>query len=209
MRGYAECAIEILDQLHVSSIVTLGWSLGGHISLEMQSLLQQHKPETIDINGIMLVGTPPSSGPDQTAMGFFKDPKSSVMPFSNQEILTELEATEFAHVATGSPREAWQRDSAIRTDGRARKTMFSSFRAGHGVDQVTVVKESSRTLYGVVNGAEDPFVNLDYLDNLTWGRLWKGKCIRIEGTGHAPFWEQPKEFELILRDFLVDSGLTK
>ena len=206
MRGYAECAIEILTQLGVRTIVALGWSLGGHISLEMQSLLEQHKPRTIEVAGIMLIGTPPSSGPDQTAIGFLKDPESTVMPLSNKEILTELEAAKFAHVATGPPTEAWQRDCAIRTDGRARRIMFSSFRAGLGVDQVSVVRKTSRTLYGVVNGAEEPFVNLDYLDNLAWGRLWTGKCIRIEGTGHAPFWEQPKEFELILKDFLVSCG---
>ncbi|RDW72860.1 hypothetical protein BP6252_06767 [Coleophoma cylindrospora] len=206
MRGYAECASELLAQLQVTNVVILGWSLGGHIALELSSLLQQHQPPSpIHIHSIMLVGTPPASGPAQTAMGFFKTSKPPAMSFASQEFLTEAEATAFIHLVTGNPREQWQRDGAIRTDGRARRIMFAAFVVGRGVDQVQVVAQSKETLYAVVNGAEEPFVNLDYLDDLTWGRLWKGKCIRMEGAGHAPFWEQPREFEQILREFLVDS----
>ncbi|RDW87902.1 hypothetical protein BP5796_03596 [Coleophoma crateriformis] len=202
MRGYAECASEFLTQLQVTNVVILGWSLGGHIALELSSLLQQHQtPSPIHIHGIMLVGTPPASGPTQTAMGFSKTSKPPAVSFASQEFLTEAEATAFIHLATGRPTQPWQREAAIRTDGRARRIMFAAFVAGKGVDQVQVVEQSKETLYAVVNGAEEPLVNLDYLDKLTWGRLWKGRCIRMEGAGHAPFWEQPREFEQILREF--------
>ena len=47
-------------------------------------------------------------------------------------------------------------------------------------------------------------MNLDYLDRLSWGRLWEGKCNRLDGLGHAPFWEKPDQFEPILAKFLED-----
>lgn len=70
MPGYAECAVNILTQLRVSKVVVLGWSLGGHVALEMIPLLKSSSVSTM--KGAMLVGTPPSSGPCQTALGFTK-----------------------------------------------------------------------------------------------------------------------------------------
>jgi pimeloyl-ACP methyl ester carboxylesterase len=203
MRGYAECAVDVLTQLGVSEVVVLGWSLGGHVALEMIPLLKSSSVSTT-MKGAMLVGTPPSSGPNQTALGFFKESKSPHMHLAGQEHLTNQEAYNYAHTATGAPIEAWQQECAVRTDGRARRIMFSAFAAGLGVDQVGVVEEEKDILLGVVNGAAEPFVNLDYLDRLSWGRLWEGKCFRLSGLGHAPFWEKPEQFEPILARFLED-----
>jgi len=71
------------------------------------------------------------------------------------------------------------------------------------VDQRKVVEETD-VLVAVVNGTEEQFVNLDYLDGIRWKRLWKGECIRLEGLGHAPFWEDPERFEVLLVEFLKD-----
>ena len=40
-RGYAELAVHILKHLRVDSVVVMGWSLGGHVALEMVPLLRQ------------------------------------------------------------------------------------------------------------------------------------------------------------------------
>ena len=45
----------------------------------------------------------------------------------------------------------------------------------------------------LVNGRDEPFVRLSYLDTLAGPALWHGMPIVIEDAGHAPFWDQPTE----------------
>jgi pimeloyl-ACP methyl ester carboxylesterase len=92
-------------------------------------------------------------------------------------------------------------EAVIRADGRFRKRLFEAARAGEGIDQRVTVSESTIPL-AVVNGGDDPIVNLDYFETVPFGNLWQGKCQRLEGLGHAPFWEEPAVFNPILERFL-------
>jgi len=56
----------------------------------------------------------------------------------------------------------------------------------------------------VLNGAEGPFINLDYLDSISLKNLWRGQCQRIVGTGHAPFLQKPTVFNDILSEYLAE-----
>jgi pimeloyl-ACP methyl ester carboxylesterase len=47
-----------------------------------------------------------------------------------------------------------------------------------------------------VNGSEDPFINLDYFEVPKYANLWEGRCHRLPGLKHAPFWEAPEVFDL-------------
>jgi hypothetical protein len=161
----------------------------------------------LDIKGIMLVGTPPSHTPAQVRLAFTKDPPSPALPLASKDTLTADETRMYAAATTGPPFESWQIDAVERTDGVSRVTMFTTFAAGQGVDQVGVVEaEAARgddgVVFSVVNGVEDPFVNLDYVDGLGWGRLVGGECVRMEGLGHAPFWEDVERFFPYLMEFL-------
>jgi pimeloyl-ACP methyl ester carboxylesterase len=205
MRGYAECAIHVLHQLEVSEFTVLGWSLGGHIAIEMIPLVRAD--QKLKLIGAMLVGTPPSSGAEQASLGFFKDSPSPYMKLASQEAFSARDAYNFAYEATGLPFEEWQEAAALRTDGRARAIMFAAFVSGQGVDQVAVVEEDTETLLSVVNGTKDPFVSLEYLDGLRWGRLQMGRCVRLDGLGHAPFWEDAQRFQPILAEFLQECSL--
>ena len=95
------------------------------------------------------------------------------------------------------------RESVARTDGRARKLMFESFGGGQGVDQRRTVGTSLVPL-AVVNGADEPFVDLDYVDGVAYANLWERRCLRLKGLQHAPFWEAPEVFNPILERFLAD-----
>lgn len=81
--------------------------------------------------------------------------------------------------------------------------MFEASRSGAGLDQRWVVENSPIPL-GVANGSEDPFVNLDYLDALDYANLWEGRCHRLPGLRHAPFWEAPDIFNPIFERFLSE-----
>ncbi|KAJ4350933.1 hypothetical protein N0V95_004271 [Ascochyta clinopodiicola] len=212
MAGYADLAVHILEHLCVESVVIMGWSLGGHIALEMVPLLKtasERDSRIVDLSGLMLIGAPPALGAEQCAQGF----KIPTNPDQGQENLmakvlwTKEQAESIARSSApgGNPElfEEWMLKDAIRTDGRARMMMFDAFVGGRGVDQVQIV-EGEDVLTAVINGAEEPFINLDYLDRLRWKKLWRGECVRLEGKKHAPFWEDPKGFEVLLLEFLRD-----
>jgi pimeloyl-ACP methyl ester carboxylesterase len=199
MGGYAELAVHILEHFNIRSVVVLGWSLGGHVGIEMVPLL---KGRAVEMKGLMIVGTPPALGREQINRGFlFQDPH---MALPGRRDWTEEEIQEFARASAGEPFEAWMEKCARRADGRAREHMFAKFAAGVGVDQRAVVEREKDVLVAVVNGGAEPFINLEYLDGIKWGNLWKGKCLRLEGLKHAPFWESPAEFEGVLVEFLGD-----
>jgi pimeloyl-ACP methyl ester carboxylesterase len=82
--------------------------------------------------------------------------------------------------------------------------MWKAFAGGVGVDQRKVMETEDDILVAVVNGGAEPFVELDYLDEIKWKRLWQGKCLRLEALGHAPFWEKPEAFSPVLESFLKD-----
>jgi pimeloyl-ACP methyl ester carboxylesterase len=202
MRGYADLAIHILQHLQVTSVVVFGWSLGGHVAIEMIPLLSS--PSSTQLKGIMIVGTPPANGLAQTDKGFtFTD---GHMSMAAKQDFTESDIDAFSHSTAGEPFEKWMEDDVRRCDGDSRYLMWKSFAEGTGVDQKGVVEKEENVLVGIVNGAKEPFVNLDYIDGLKVKKLWKEKSLRLEGLGHAPFWERPKEFEHLLVEFLEDSS---
>jgi len=208
MRGYADLAIHILNHLNITDVVVFGWSLGGHIGIEMIPLLSA-PASSIKFKGLMITGTPPALGLQQTNAGFlFQDGHLST---SAKLDWTEEDAAQFARTSAAAGKEElfeeWMLDDARRTDGRARMMMWRKLANvdgkgnGEGADERRVVEESDVKI-AVVNGAKEPFVNLDYLDEAKWGNLWRGECLRLEGLKHAPFWEEPEKFEGILTDFL-------
>jgi pimeloyl-ACP methyl ester carboxylesterase len=205
MRGYADAALFVLHHLCVKSVVVLGWSLGGHVGIELLSLLESEAD--IDMKGLMLIGTPPALGAAQVSRAFRMGGglgKAGQRDWSDEDV--EWVARNSA--AAGKPElcEESMYDDARGTDGRARMVMSEAFCGPEaaGVDQVRLV-ETQDVLVAVVNGAEEQFVNLDYLDSISWKNLWRRECMRLPRLHHAPFWEDPGGFEKVLREFLEDA----
>ena len=192
MPGYAEAAVAVLHGLGIAEAAVLGWSLGGHVGLEMI-------PRFPGLRGLMITGTPPCTG--ATAAQGFKT--SEHIGLAGQESLSEADVDAYAHATCGEPFEPFLREAVARTDGRARATMFKAFLADSGIDQPRLV-ETSPVPLAVVNGADEPFVNLDYVEAIAYANLWEGRCHRLAGLGHAPFWEAPEVFNPILERFLHD-----
>jgi pimeloyl-ACP methyl ester carboxylesterase len=209
MRGYASLAIQVLQHLSVEEVVVLGWSLGGHIGIEMLDLIDSNEEisrehKKISVKGMMMVGTPPALGAEQVARGF---PRG--LGLASKKDWTDEEALSFSRNSAAAGKdeywEEWMYVDAKNTDPRARVFMAKRFLGEEegGVDQVAVV-ENTDALIAVVNGAEEQFIDLDYLDGIKWKKLWKGKCLRLDGLHHAPFWEDPERFEGLLVEFMQD-----
>lgn len=194
--GFADAVIEVLRQLELWAPVLFGWSLGGHIALEMASRLPT-------LRGVMVCGTPPVG----TVMSEGFNPTSGVK-YGSMEHLSPDDIEAFGAAVFGATFNPALREALARADGRARKTLFEAARAGAGVNQRWVVETVSTPL-AIVNGADDSIVNLDYVDSLEYARLWSGRCHRLEGAGHAAFRESPMAFNALLGRFLADIGAGK
>jgi pimeloyl-ACP methyl ester carboxylesterase len=190
--GFADAASEVLEKLGVTQAVVFGWSLGGHIGIEMI-------PRFPGMRGLMVTGTPPV-GRNNMAQGFVASPHNGA---AGRQDLSEADIDAFVQAIFGGSAEPFLRDAVKRADGRLRKRMFEAARAGDGVDQRKTVETSSVPL-AVVNGAADRLINLDYVDTVAYANLWEGRCHRLPGLGHTPFWEAPEVFAPVLERFLQD-----
>jgi len=190
--GLAASVMELLQRLSINEVIVLGWSLGGHIGIEMMSAFP-------GIRGLMIVGSPPVA-PHNIAHGFTSSPQ---MSSAGRSTLSATEIDAFVQKIFGTPVEPFLWDAVARTDGRFRQRLFEAAREGAGVDQRLVV-ETSRTPLAVVNGGRDPVVKLDYFDQVAYANLWERQCHRIALAGHAPYWDSPGEFNPILDRFLQD-----
>ena len=192
--GLADCAMQLLEALHVREAAVLGWSLGGHVAIEMLA-------RTPGLKGLVLTGAPPVRT-GQMSEGFVGVPASGL---AGREELSPDEVEAFAEKMFGAPTPAFLGQAIARTDRRFRPRLFAAARAGDGEDQRSVV-ERARAPIAVINGADDPLIRLDYIDGVAFGNLWEGRHHRLPGVGHAPFWQAADAFNALLARFLADVG---
>lgn len=192
--GFADAAIEVLQALAINDAIVFGWSLGGHIAIEMSARFP-------GMRGLMISGTPPF-GRDEAAQGFQKSGHGSL---GRKRHLSDSEVVDFARGMAGEPVEPFLREAIARADGRAREILFQARDAGAGIDQRRAVESNPMPL-AVVNGEDDPFINLDFVDRIAYANLWDARCHRLAGLGHAAFWSGPRLFNPILERFVREVG---
>ena len=189
--AYAEVAAMLLEHLGVRRCAIVGWSLGGHIGIELLS-------RELDVAGLLINGTPPiGSDLADMAAAFLPSPH---MESTGKELLNEAEALAYADETTGTAEE-FMRRAVRRTDGRARRIMIEAVAFGRHADQRKLVATSPVPL-AVVTGADEPFVNNDYLASLDYANLWENRIHVIADSGHAPFRDAQGEFDPLLMRFL-------
>ncbi|CAE6995731.1 hypothetical protein PTT_07625 [Pyrenophora teres f. teres 0-1] len=177
----------------------------------------------IKIRGLMLVGSAPALGREQVNEAFrFQDSNGDGLGVAGLGVWTEEQVAEWARYCVAGGKEesvqGFMLEDARRADGRARMVLAGSLlgtegleqpqpqeqgKGPVGVDQRKVVEEMD-SLVAVVIGSQDPYVNLEFLEEIKWRRLWKGQCIKLDGLGHAPFWEDQERFEKVLGEFMED-----
>jgi pimeloyl-ACP methyl ester carboxylesterase len=191
--GYADVALELLEELDVEQVAILGWSLGGHVGIELLS-------RDIDVAGLVITGTPPiGHNAADFAAGF--RPQEH-MDLTGKESFSEADIQAYASGTAGSP-APFLEAAVRRTDGRARRLMMEGAMAARGADQREVASTSPVPL-AVITGADEPFINNDYLRTFPYRNLWDRKVHVIAETGHAPFWERPQTFNPLFERFLTD-----
>jgi len=192
--GYSAIVRGFLDRLRWTAVDVVGWSLGGHIGLELLA----SDPR---LRSLLIVGTPPGRPCVQDLASAFYD--SPNMQLAGKLVFSDDDAIAYGSAMMGGRDYLTMQLLACikRTDGKARQCLFESVTKGVGTDQGTTVATSGKPLC-IVHGELEPFVRLDYLRSLRYRALWRGRIQVIRDAGHAPHWQKADLFNRILWNFL-------
>jgi len=193
--GYAVVIRGLIDALGWNAVDVVGWSLGGHIGLELLAVEER-------VRSLLIVGSPPARPCAESLVQVFHATDS--MQLASQTAFSDADAVAYGTAMMGGAEQltAPLLESVKRTDGNARHCLFSSVVAGVGSDQRATVAALDRPLC-VAHGEDEPFVRLDYLRSLHYRRLWNDRIYVIAQAGHAPHWQQPLAFNEVLSGFLA------
>ncbi len=198
LRGHAQAVRAAVDALGLAQAHFVGWSLGGHIALEMAPGLPEAK-------GFLIFGAPPLSLPPAMAEAFLPNPAMnfgfapSFERAQGAAYVASFFAPEFADVGPTFL------EDALRTDGRARAGLPASFAPGASLDEVEVVRELKAPL-AILHGAKEQLVNDAWFATLAMPTLWRGAVQTIPDAGHAPQWETPAAFDALVTAFVAETA---
>ena len=196
--GHARAVRTVVEALGLGDARFVGWSLGGHIVLEMARDLP--KPR-----GFLIFGTPPLTSRNSMGEAFLSNP---AIKFAFQESIDNGEASAYV-AAFFRPGFAdvppFFLEDILRADGRARSGLAANGANGGFRDEVAVVRDLNVPL-AVVHGADEQIVDGRYFASLVMPTLWRGAVQAIPGAGHAPQWETPAAFDALLEAFIAETA---
>ena len=195
--GHARAVRAVVDALGLHEARFVGWSLGGHVALEMA-------PDLKEPRGFVIFGAPPLAVPPAMSEAFLPNP---AMQFTFQERVDSVEAS--AYVATFfKPGFAdippFFLEDVLRTDGRARSNLGASIGSGEARDEVAIVRNLKIPL-AVLHGDAEQLVKGRYFGAVAMPTLWRGAVQTIPGAGHAPQWETPEAFDALVEAFVKET----
>lgn len=196
--GMSSALIEALDALNIKDAILLGWSLGGHIALEM---LHQ-RPDLF--SGILLSGVPPLH---RGTFSIFRGFQSRLdMARALRPDITRQTAERYLELCYNQYTTPEMVDTLLNSDGQMRSMMCQSLMYGDGADQLNIAQNCPVPM-AVVNGSKDPLVRVGYINSVNYSHLWENRCHMIMGAGHAPFLTSPNVFNMLLHRFATDVAI--
>lgn len=191
---YAEIGRLIIDNLAMDLIALFGWSLGGHVAIEMIKNMGNK------IQALMITGTPPCELSKEGFQKAFKwNPEISRLVTT--ENWTEEDAKLWINYG-GLDAEKYQEavDTALKTDGRSRTNMINHL-STRGDNQLIDIENFNGPVEIVIGGT-DKHINNEYIRSHVKNlKLFRG-FIELPGVGHTPFLEQPSQFNQHFDEFM-------
>lgn len=192
LTGMTDAVEEAMARLGIRRAALLGWSLGGHVAIEM---LARRRFAA----GVMVCGAPPVGPGLVGALRGFQATLDLLL--ASKEHFSERDAERFETLCFGDRSHPSFHRSILRSDGRVRSIFGKSLmRAAH--DQRRTVLEADLPV-AFVNGGQDPFVRLGYFAGLHVAVPFRDGAQVIPDAGHAPFWTHPSAFNPLLGEFLA------
>jgi pimeloyl-ACP methyl ester carboxylesterase len=177
----------------------VGWSLGGHIALELTSRLPQLK-------GLLITGTPPIELSQEGMNQGFKVINADIFKCFGKGNLTYEEAQLFSTVSgyDFTEEKEFIVDAVLQTSEGAKTIYPPTIVQGIGENELKIVAEWSKPI-AVIAGEQELVINNDYIiHEVKFKNLWKNKVHVISKGGHGVFMECPDEFNLIMERFFLD-----
>lgn len=195
LEAYAEIVSDLVDQLNLGKPVIFGWSLGGYVALE-------YAASGNPLRAVAICGTSPiGKFPDDMPKGYISSPH---MELAGKRFHSRHEKHNYARNTIGREKDAepilWQ--AVWRTDGQAREQVFGKLKIVNWPRQIKFLKQG-KIPFAMINGPGDPFINHAYCASFDYGNIWQGAPVNTSKAGHAPFLEEPAEFNEVYREFLA------
>lgn len=191
MPGMVHAMTQVIEGLKLDDVTILGWSLGGHIGIEMLS----HP----SVSALMLTGTPPIGKGTLAMLRAFQP--SWDMLLASKEHFSQRDIARFIALCFPFGMTPELLEAVRRSDGRARATVVRSMSHGEMSDQRRAVETSAKPV-GIIHGRHDTLLRVSYLEGLR--NLWRGGPKIIENAGHAAFWDQPTIYNTLLMSLAAD-----
>jgi pimeloyl-ACP methyl ester carboxylesterase len=203
--GYARAVRAVVEALDLHEARFVGWSLGGHVALEMA-------PDLPRARGFVIFGTPPVPSRGAPSIPSHEPMREPFLPhpamkFTFQGSFDSGEASAYV-AAFFKPGSAdippFYLKDALRTDGRARSGLGAATQDGLYRDEVAIVHDLKVPL-AVLHGGDEQLVNGQYFGSVAMPSLWRGAVQLIPYAGHAPQWETPKTFDALIDAFVEET----
>lgn len=192
---FAKLIGQLIHVLDLKNPVVLGWSLGGHIGIEMLG-------QGMDMAGLVISGTPPCGpGAYDIAAAFIPSPH---LALTGKAKFTDEEAQLYADNTYGTSVTEKLLRNVSNAQGSVRRHLLENLLepdSAHGQKKVVA---STKIPIAVLQGENDSFMRLDYFGGLRWNSLWRDEIMVIKGAGHAPFLEKPEDYNITLSKFLKE-----
>lgn len=186
---YAHIGYLIIKSLSIQSIALFGWSLGGHIAIEMIKKWQQ---DNICVQGLMMTGTPPCELTKQGLAQAFKS-DDGIARLVATEQWTHKDAELWVTYSGLDPMQYPDAvNTALNTDGRSRTHMLKHL-SSRGDNQLIDIGKFDGPVE-IVIGGKDQHINNEYIRSSVTKLQIFSRFIEMPEAGHSPFIEQADEF---------------
>lgn len=194
--GYAAAISGLLDAVGIERAIVIGWSLGGHVAMELLATDPR-------VTAALVTGAPPIRPSLEALQSAFLP--TPVMGLAGKEQFSVADARSYAAAMLDGEEHVTPHadETALRTDGRARRLMIENGVAGQGVDETALLRSGPARL-AIVQGDGDVFLSMDYLKALPADHLWRGAIQWLDGLGHAPHWTAPERFAPLALAFIEE-----
>ncbi len=186
--GYVEVLKFVVEELKLKNFILAGHSLGGHIAIEALPVLNSAK-------GLFIFGTPPLDAVASMGNAFLPNP---LFPLLLQGKITEENADILAtSMLTKQLNQQLLKADILRTDPTARTSFADSVGKGMMRNEIEIL-QTQHFNTAILNGKNDAFINLEYIEGLHLSNLWQNKNHYLNDCGHCPQIENPEQFNSIL-----------
>lgn len=185
---------EFYKTLNIKEAVFVGHSLGGNILLQTFDTLPNPK-------ALVLIGVPPLAKPFEPDCYL---PHPATQHFFQENLtddIIQLIASSLLKPKSKVPEFLIK--IIKRTDFLTRKYISQVIFSGNYIDEKELLKKIFIPIL-ITQGKQEQLSNIEYIKKVEIPSLWENKIHEIPDSGHLAQYENPDEFNHLLKVFLTD-----